>query len=105
MVLSILKSLLVQVAFAICEPVGLPIVWIDPCPGQITCNLPDLDQDGDVDLLDFLYLLGHWGETDCSDHWRSDLNKDRQIGIEDLLILLAAWGEGYESCCWERCDC
>lgn len=90
----------------ICEPAGDPIEWTSPCAkDEVVCNLPDLTQDGDVGIDDFLYLIGHWGEEDCLDRWRSDINKDRIIGIEDLLILLAAWGEGYESCCWDRCDC
>ena len=49
-------------------PVGEPIVWVDPCPGQVTCALPDLDQDGEVDTADMLIILEVW-ETYESSTW------------------------------------
>lgn len=88
-----------------CEPVGEPIEWIDPCPGHVTCGLPDLDSDGAVGIVDLLYVLTHWGETNCLDHWRADINKDREIGVTDFFIVLDAWAANYQPGTWDRCDC
>ena len=85
-------------------PVGDPIVWVDPCPGQVTCALPDLDQDGDVDINDFLLLLQLWGPSDCTRYWKGDINWDEQVDAADMLIILGVW-ETYESSTWNRCDC
>ncbi len=75
------------------------------CPkGEVACSLPDLDQDGDVDINDFLDLLALWGEPDCHVFKRGDINWDGEVGIVDLLIILEAWGV-YESATWDRCDC
>lgn len=87
-----------------------PIVYLDEpppqvCPdGQVVCSLPDLDQDGDVDINDFLDLLALWGEPDCMVFKKGDINWDGAVDIGDLLIILSAWGV-YESSTWNRCDC
>ena len=85
-------------------PVGEPIVWIDPCPGQVTCSLPDLDQDGIVGVNDFLDLLSLWGPSDCTIYRHGDINVDGEVGVEDLLIILEFWGV-YNPATWDRCDC
>ena len=85
-------------------PVDKPIVWVDPCPGQVTCALPDLDQDGDVDINDFLDLLALWGPSDCAVYRRGDINQDGYINMDDLLIIITQWGT-YNSATWNRCDC
>lgn len=66
------------------------IAWVednlldDDCPG-------DINDDGTVDGLDLLILLGEWGECpgDCS----ADLNGDGAVDGLDLLIFLSSWGE------------
>ena len=86
------------------QPVGDPIVWVDPCPGQVTCALPDLDNDGEVGINDFLLLLKLWGPSDCALYRRGDINQDREVDVADMLIILEVW-ETYESATWDRCDC
>jgi hypothetical protein len=60
-------------AGAVLTPVGQP-------PG-------DLDHDCRVGIIDFLLLLGRWGETDSA----ADLDGDGAVNGVDLAILLATW--------------
>ena len=89
-----------------CPPPPDPLpVWLSPClETEVTCSLPDIDQDGVVGILDFLDLLSLWGPADCSVFKRGDLNMDGEVGVTDLLILLEAWGN-YDPATWNRCDC
>ncbi len=48
----------------------------------------DIDRDGRVGILDFLFLLGHWGQSDTA----ADIDGNGTVGIEDLEILLGEWG-------------
>lgn len=56
--------------------------------------LGDLNNDGRVDVLDLLILLGAWGGcpntagNDCP----ADLNHSGNVDVQDLLILLGNWG-------------
>ncbi|HRP63499.1 MAG TPA: dockerin type I domain-containing protein [Phycisphaerales bacterium] len=56
--------------------------------------LGDLNNDGRVDVLDLLILLGAWGGcpntagNDCP----ADLNNTGNVDVQDLLILLSNWG-------------
>ncbi len=53
-------------------------------------RLGDLDGDGDVDVTDFLDLLGNWGP--CSEACcLPDLNLDGTVGVADFLLLLGNW--------------
>ena len=85
-------------------PVGEPIVWVDPCPGQVTCALPDLDNDGEVGIRDFLLLLKLWGPSDCTLYRLGDINQDGEVDTADMLIILGVW-DTYQSATWDRCDC
>ena len=87
-----------------CPVIYLEEAWPDPCPGQVTCSLPDLDCDGEVGISDFLELLGLWGEPDCIVFKKGDINQDGIVGIEDMLIILEVWG-AYDPATWNRCDC
>ena len=81
------------------------IPWVSSClPDEIECALPDLDQDGDVDINDFFDLLSLWGVADCQVFKRGDIDQDGMVGITDLLILLKAFGT-YDPATWDRCDC
>jgi len=52
----------------------------------------DLDGDGVVGILDFLSLLGSWGQCpNLPEPCPSDLDGDSVVGIADLLILLGNW--------------
>ncbi|HRP63405.1 MAG TPA: hypothetical protein PK400_08950 [Phycisphaerales bacterium] len=51
----------------------------------------DLNNDGCVDVLDLLILLGSWGpcgKAPCA----ADLNSSGAVDVQDLLILLSNWG-------------
>ena len=53
----------------------------------------DLNQDGTVDVTDFLLLLAAWGPCpDPPDPCPADLDGDGMVGITDFLIMLANWG-------------
>ena len=53
----------------------------------------DLDNDGVVDITDFLGLLANWGPcpAPCPPICPGDLDGDCDVGIEDFLLLLANW--------------
>jgi hypothetical protein len=50
----------------------------------------DIDGDGVVGVVDFLYILADWGgcEQACC---LSDLDLDGGVGVTDFLLLLANW--------------
>lgn len=56
--------------------------------GPVAPSLGDLNNDGVVNGLDLLILLGDWGKT----HTSADLNGDATVDGLDLLILLGNWG-------------
>jgi hypothetical protein len=61
---------------------------------DITEELPqcshDLNNDGSVNVMDILILIGDWGKCkQCA----SDLNADGIVQIDDLLLLIGAWGD------------
>lgn len=63
-------------------------------PTGFTFTIPgDLDNDGAVNVIDFLSLLGDWGPcpTPCPPTCLSDLDGDCAVGILDFLILLSNW--------------
>jgi len=90
--------------FQCAPPIEVDIVWVDPCPWQITCSLPDLNNDGEVGIMDFIDLIMLWGPSDCSKYRKGDINFDGTVGIEDLLIILSVWGI-YDPATWNRCNC
>ena len=49
----------------------------------------DLNDDGEVGVVDLLVLLGAWGPNPGHP---ADLNGDGEVGVVDLLELLANWG-------------
>ncbi len=51
-------------------------------------RLGDLDGDGAVGIVDFLILIGSWGQTGSP----ADLDGDGTVGLGDFLILLGNWG-------------
>ncbi|MFO0873693.1 MAG: right-handed parallel beta-helix repeat-containing protein [Phycisphaerales bacterium] len=56
-------------------------------PAAPTCDLADLDCDGDVDGGDLGLLLGAWGSNNPD----ADLDGDGLVGGGDLGIMLGAW--------------
>ena len=63
-------------------PDGVDLVSFDRCPA-------DLDGDGNVGILDLLFLLAAWGSDPGGP---PDFDGDGAVGILDLLTLLANWG-------------
>jgi hypothetical protein len=54
----------------------------------------DVNQDGVVDLLDLLLVLGAWGPAPppCPPHIPADVNADCTVDALDMLAVLTAWG-------------
>lgn len=71
---------------------AFPGVWMIRAvgkPAPPACPA-DLDQSGEVNVLDLLALLSNWGPcADCP----ADLTGDEIINVLDLLALLGAWGD------------
>lgn len=51
----------------------------------------DLDGDGVVGIIDFLTLLGAWGDCSVCANCPADLNDDCVVNVLDMLILLGNW--------------
>ncbi len=53
----------------------------------------DIDGDGIVGILDFLFVLGNWGPClgPCPPACPGDLDGDCQVGINDFLIVIGNW--------------
>lgn len=51
----------------------------------------DLDDDGDVDGVDLVILLGMWGACDDCGNCAADLDGDCDVDGIDLVILLGSW--------------
>jgi hypothetical protein len=51
----------------------------------------DFDGDGDVDVTDFLQLLGSWGPCPGAPGCTGDVNGDGSVDVVDMLLLLASW--------------
>ncbi|MGE4285537.1 MAG: LamG domain-containing protein [Phycisphaerae bacterium] len=49
--------------------------------------IADVEQDGDVDLVDFAAISGAWQKTDCL----IDLTGDCVIDLDDLAVFMAEW--------------
>ncbi len=97
--------LIIVAALQQCPIEYLEEPWVNPClVDQVACSLPDLDQDGDVDVNDFLDLIGLWGPADCTVFEKGDINRDGEVGLVDMLIILEIWW-AYTSDTWERCGC
>jgi hypothetical protein len=56
-----------------------------PCPS-------DINGDGTVDVVDFLALLGAWGDCPPAGECPSDINGNGTVDVIDFLALLAEWG-------------
>jgi hypothetical protein len=60
------------------------------------CVVQDVNRDGEVNVNDFLQMIGEWGVCPPGGPCPSDINGDGEVGINDFLELLPAWGET----CW-----
>jgi len=51
----------------------------------------DVNCDNGIDILDFVPISQHWGETGTS-HWtRADVNRDGLIDISDMVLVAQRW--------------
>ena len=50
----------------------------------------DFDDDGDVDINDFLMLLAAWTMTEGC--YEEDLDCDHKVGVVDFMLVIARWG-------------
>jgi hypothetical protein len=72
--------------------------WTEPDPNVpiLIENIPNVDfnDDGVVDLKDFMIFASHWLEEGCSDpEWcqRTDVDKDGEVGLTDLTLFAQYW--------------
>ena len=58
-----------------------------------SCCCGDANGDGEVDILDFLLVIGMWGECPmpCPPSCAADVNGDCEVGIDDFLIVIGNW--------------
>ena len=49
----------------------------------------DINRDGRVDILDFVYLMANWGQSGSNNV--ADVNRDGQVDILDFVELMANW--------------
>ena len=64
----------------------------------------DVNDDGTVNVVDLLALLGAWGECPPDEFCHADFDYSGAVGAADLLMLLGAWGpcEPIGACClWD----
>ena len=54
------------------------------------CARADIDDTGEIDVLDLLALLGAWGP--CVGTCPADTDGDGSVDVVDLLSLLGSWG-------------
>ena len=54
----------------------------------------DINQDNEINLLDYNMILSCYGDADCDAKILADLNEDGQIGELDLSILFAEFVKG-----------
>ncbi len=76
--------------FVVAVDDGQRITYLAPNPALRYFVLGDLDGSGQVNVLDFLVLLGLWGP--CPDPCIADLDGDGAVTVLDFLIQLANWG-------------
>jgi hypothetical protein len=67
--------------------VGQIVIGGDNCH-DIQC-VGDTDENGEVDVLDLLLIIDHWGEVDSIQY---DIDEDGIVGLGDILLILQNWG-------------
>lgn len=64
----------------------------EACCAQSPEGCADFNEDGIVDLADFLIVLANWGDCGDCKNCPGDANGDCVVGTADMLILLSQWG-------------
>ena len=90
------KRILTATAAMIALSVAAPAV-AGECEG-------DVNDDGMVDVMDILDVLGQWGE--CGDPCTGDLDGNGLVDVQDLLVVISNLGPCGEPQCdsHEACD-
>ncbi len=63
---------------------------IDNIPG-FSLHIGDINNDGQVNYLDFALLSNQWLETDCGPCAGADLTGDNNVMMDDVLVLAENW--------------
>ena len=58
---------------------------------KVTMPPWDVNEDGDVNILDVVIVAQHWGESGTPGWIRADVNKDGKVDILDLTIIGQHW--------------
>ena len=53
----------------------------------------DIDESGQIDIVDILLLLALWGDADTPAAEAADVNQDGVVAVDDLLIVIGSWGD------------
>ena len=54
----------------------------------IVFNPADINEDGSVNVIDLLFIIDQWGQTDSP----ADINGDGIVNVSDLLMVIDNWG-------------
>jgi hypothetical protein len=66
---------------------------LTPLEASLQITAPDVDCDGDIDIVDIQHVTARWGAAlgDPAYHQRYDLDGDDQIGVLDVIIVASHW--------------
>ncbi len=53
----------------------------------------DVNQDGNINVLDMVLIGQHWGETGSPGWIREDINQDGSVNVLDMVLIGQHWGE------------
>ena len=53
----------------------------------------DVDESGEVDIVDVLLVLALWGQGETPAGEAADVDGDGIVGVDDLLVIIGQWGD------------
>jgi hypothetical protein len=63
----------------------------------MTLKIPgDINDDNNIDFIDFALFAEQWLEINCNDCNGTDLNGDRTVGLDDLWQFAQNWLVGVQ---------
>jgi len=104
--LAVTEATVLDILESAGSPTGYTIVYDGTIPNTdvtgtlgnaevtIVCQLcvGDLNDDGQIDLVDLATLLAHYGATGGAAPWDGDVDCDGDVDLSDLAALLAVYG-------------
>ncbi|MEE2908246.1 MAG: hypothetical protein VX527_10515 [Planctomycetota bacterium] len=57
-----------------------------------SCDCPDTNGDGSVDVNDILAVIDAWGDCPPDDDCPEDVDDDGTVGVNDVLLVISEWG-------------